>query len=91
MSDEKNLKNDQVRAELARQVLNNPLYQEAFTMIRARIFEAFSQTNFKQSAERDEAWRKIQTVNNIEQWFEDVIERGEFAKLTLLERAKNLL
>lgn len=86
MSDEKNLKAQKNRGVLAQQLIENPLYQEAYLAIRARLLDEFTKTKFKDGAERDEIWRKMQTIEEINQWFEAVIKNGEFAKQSLLQK-----
>lgn len=81
------------RAELARQVKENPVYQEAFQMFRAQCMEKFQNSKFKDSAERDEIWRKMQTVAYVQDYLEEIMDTGKFAQATLtnLERVKKLI
>ena len=76
------------RAEYARQVTTNPVFIEAINILRANMIEDFSRTGFKQSSERDEIWRKMQTVDYIENYLATLMETGKLAKLTLVERTK---
>lgn len=80
-----------VRGQQADDVLNNPIYQEAFVMIRARLVEEFSKTKFKQADERDEIWRKMQTVDWVEQHFKNVMQSGRVAKATIAQRGKQFI
>lgn len=80
-----------VRGDQSSAVLNNPIYQEAFVMIRARLMEEFQKTTFKKSDERDEIWRKMQTVEWVEKHFRQVMSSGEVSKATLAERGKKLI
>ena len=77
---------DMNRAELARQVQQNPAYVQAITAIRASLFEKFSATNFSQSQERDEVWRKMQVVDWLERELADTMKNGRVAQET-----KNML
>ena len=79
------------RAELARQVTQNPMYQEAFTMLKASLIDSFQNTKFKETAERDEVWRKFQTVNYLEGYLEELMETGKLAQLSLVEKSKKLV
>lgn len=90
MNDEKNLKDQQNRGALAMQILEHPLYQEAYIAIRARLLDEFTKTKFKDGAERDEIWRKMQTIDEINKWFESLISNGEFAKKTLLQKVSKI-
>ena len=81
------------RAEMARQVKSNPIYQEAFTVYKAQLIDVFQQTNFTQSDERDEVWRKMQTVNHIEDYLNEAMETGVMAQhtLSMLEKGRKLV
>ena len=81
------------RAEMARQVTSNPLYQEAFTVYKAQLLDVFQKTNFKQSEERDEVWRKMQTVNHIEDYLAEAMETGVMAQhtLSMLDKGRKLV
>lgn len=86
-------KNELNRAELARQVTSNSIYQEAFMMFRAELMEKFTTTNYKQSDERDEIWRKMQTIQYVQDYLEEVMDTGKLARetLSILERAKKTI
>lgn len=91
MQTEQDLKlgEDAERGIAARDILNNPIYREAFIAIRAQLFGQFEQTKFRQSDERDEAWRKLQAINFIEGYLSRVMQTGKLAEMTLKERVKN--
>lgn len=93
MNQEQDDRNDLNRAVLAEQVTTNTIYQEAFVMFRAQLMDSFRNTKFKDSDERDEIWRKMQTVQYVEDYLTEVMESGKVAKasLTLLERSKNVI
>ncbi|MBL4753783.1 MAG: hypothetical protein JKY52_09360 [Flavobacteriales bacterium] len=80
-----------VRGDQASAVLNNPIYQEAFVMIRARLMEEFQKTKFKENDERNEIWRKMQTVEWVDKHFKQVMQSGNVAKATLVERGKKFI
>ena len=90
---ENHARNELNRGVLAEQVLNNPIYQEAFIAFRAQLMEGFRGTKFKQNAERDEIWRKMQTVDFLEEYLQEVMETGKMAKesLSTLEKAGRLI
>jgi len=84
------------RQELARgneasAVLNNPIYQEAFVMIRASLMEQFQRTKFKENDERNEIWRKMQTVEWVEKHFKQVMQSGQISKATIAQRGKQFM
>jgi hypothetical protein len=69
-------------------VLSNSEYKAAMLSIRGELMRMFEQTKFKDSVERDEIWRKMQTVNWFEQTLERVMRNGEVARKTLAQRVK---
>jgi len=75
------------RGKQAEEVLNNPVYQEAFLIIRARLMQEFEKTKFGQSDERDEVWRKMQTVGWIEKHLNQVVTSGRISEQSILARA----
>ena len=81
------------RGDQASAVLNNPIYQEAFVMIRARLMEEFQKTKFKQSDERNEIWRKMQTVDWVDKHLCQVVQSGSVARetLNLAQRGKQFM
>lgn len=66
-----NAEQEKIRANEAQQLLDNRMLKEALTAIRADCFEKFQKTKFKENAERDELWRKLQTID----WFETHLTR----------------
>ena len=85
--------NDINRAERARQVMADPIVREALTAMKGDLYNKFCSTEFKASAERDEIWRKMQTIAKFEGYFKSVMTDGKIGQqtLTMLERAKNLI
>jgi len=81
------------RAELARQVIDNPVFQESFTLFKVNCFDRFTKTKFDNVEEREEIWRKLQTLEFVESNLKNLIENGEFARetLSLIERAKKVV
>jgi hypothetical protein len=69
-------------------VLSNPVYNEAMVHIRGELMLAFERTKFKDSADRDEIWRKLQTIAWFERYIAGVMKDGDFAKKTLAQRIK---
>ncbi len=79
------------RGELARQVTDNPVYQEAFTALKASLIDSFQNTKFKETAERDEVWRKMQTVNYVEGYLEEIMETGKLARITAADKLRKVV
>lgn len=81
------------RAELARQVKDNPIYQEAILMFKTQNMEQFQSTSFKDSAQRDEIWRKMQTIQYVQDYLEEIMDTGKLAAhtLSLKDKVKNFI
>jgi len=86
-----NDQNEVNRGEQAESILENPIYQEAFLIIRARLMEEFQKTKFTQSDERDEVWRKMQSVDWMEKHFQQVITSGRISEQSILARGTDFL
>ena len=71
------------RGRLAEQVISNPIFREAFVIIRADLMLKFEQSTFKQADERDEIWRRLNNLNKLEQLIKEVMLTGEMGKKTL--------
>ena len=78
------------RGNKAAEILNSELYQEAVTAIKGELYHALESTNFKETDERDEIWRKLQTLRWFEKYFQQVLETGKLGRKTLglLDRFK---
>ena len=85
---ESDLKEKDGRGKLADQLLSNPLHKEAFDSIEGVLWAEFKKTKFAQSDERDEIWRKIQSLQWVQQHYERIVRDGDKARATLLERMK---
>ena len=85
MSSEDKLKEMIAAGKDAEQWLNHPLYRQVIVMIKAELLEAFEKTKFKDSAERDEIWRKLQSLNSITSRMERFVRDGEQASRSLLQ------
>ena len=82
-----------VAGSYASQVLGNPLYKEFMIAARADLFSKLENTKFKNRDERDEIWRKLQTLKNFEHWFVTSMQTGKMGeqKLSMLDKAKKRL
>lgn len=89
MTDESRLKDQIAQGQDADQWLNHPLYRHVITMIKAELLEAFEKTKFKESDERDEIWRKLQSLNSITSRIERIVRDGHSAERTLLQKIRD--
>jgi hypothetical protein len=87
------LENERSRGEMARQVIENPLFQEAFIAKKAKIMSDFEATKFRDQDVRDELWRKMQTLRDIEHYFTSILSTGKMAnqEISRLQKMKNKL
>lgn len=70
-------------AQMGKQVLNNEAFKQALTVRKSQLFEIFCLTKFEQSDVRDEAWRTMQNMNALEEFFRMALETGKMADITL--------
>lgn len=72
----------------AEAILKNPEYIRAVSAIRGELMLQFERTKFRESEERTEIWRKLQTVDWFEGYLNKVLSTGEVARKTLAQRVK---
>ena len=84
---------DITRAHRATELLNNPLYLEAITAMKAAMFEQFNDSKLNDEDQRHELWQRMQLLKQFEGKFESIVKQGkkEQETLTLLEKAKQLV
>jgi len=68
------------RAEDARQLLDNPLFQEAFATIRKELIEHLLNTRVAEEVERDRLYITIKALDLVEQHIKSVFETGKLAE-----------
>ena len=78
------------RAELARQVLENPIYREALMMIRAEIVGKMSKTDPKKIDELQDITRTLQNLDRVEKILESTYKSGK-AVITKQNKPLNFL
>ena len=69
--------------EWGRQVLNNPLYKEFMVAARADLFGKLESSKFKEHEERNEIWRKLQTLKKFEHYFVSAMQTGQMGEQAL--------
>lgn len=77
------------RGDNARRLIENPEFCGALVVIKAELMAEFERTTFRQTAERDEIWRKLQAVSWLENTIGHVVMTGQLASKTLLQRVKS--
>lgn len=89
MKDEAQLKEAIAAGKDADQWLNHPTYKHVLTLIKAELLGAFEQTKFKDVDDREEIWRKLQSINSITQRMERIVRDGAQAERTLLQKIRD--
>lgn len=77
------------RGEEARQVLENPLYQDAFREYEAQIREKWEDTAVRDTEDRELLWMMLQVVKRVRADLEEVMQTGRIASIDL-ERIENV-
>lgn len=70
-------------AQMGQRVLDNVAYKTFFTARRAQLFDTFAYTKKDQEDVREEAWRTIQNLNAMEEFFRVSLETGKMADMAL--------
>lgn len=76
------------RGEYARQILENPIYQEGITAIKAKIFDDWANTNWLQYRKRQECWRLYRAAEALENYIQKVLTTGKMARKSLDDRER---
>lgn len=73
--------------------MEDPIVIEALTAMKGDLYSKFCSTEFKESDARDEIWRKMQTVQKFEKYFQEVMTDGKIGQqtLTMMDKAKQLI
>jgi len=92
MSDQDRLKEhlteESKLGQMGLQVLNNHVFKQAMIAREAQLFEFFCNTSKDQGDEREEAWRTMQNLKCLQQYFDEVLTTGKLADNQLEELAK---
>lgn len=86
MKDELKLKRDQQAGLKARQLLEDPMINDALNAIRKNLYDKIARSDFDQSEAREDAYRMLRSVEAFEGQFKRFINTGKIAeeKLGLL-------
>jgi len=80
---EDQLKRESEFAAIGKQVVNNVAYKQAMTVRKSQIFEVFCNTKQDQADVREEAWRTMQNMIALEEYFRILFETGKMSDITL--------
>ena len=71
---------DIARGERAQALLDNDLLNEAFGKIRSNLHEQFEKSSAKDTEGREEAWKMLKVISEVERHLKSVIHTGKLAK-----------
>ena len=71
------------RAQQAKALLENPLYVEAVTAMRAALYVEFESSKLDQPETRHELWQRMQLMKAFQGKFEDIVKKGNKASQTI--------
>lgn len=74
--------------QIGLQVLNNHVFKQAMMVREAQLFEVFCSTKKDQGDVREEAWRTMQNLKCLQQYFEEVLTTGKMADEQLKQLSK---
>jgi len=83
MNQEQKAKAEQQRGVMAKQVLDNPVYQEAILKVKGKLMAQFENTSFLQKRKREDIWRSFKNLQRLEAEIIKVMQSGEMGKRTL--------
>ena len=68
---------ERIRATEALQLLDNKIFKEAFTALRADLFQKFQNTKWNEVKAMIEVKRTLKNLNNIEAYLERIVTTGK--------------
>lgn len=68
------------RGVKAKQLMENPLLQEAFQTIRSNLHDKFEGSKDGDSQARERIWMMLKVVNEVERHLETVVDTGRMAE-----------
>ncbi len=74
-----NLQDERRRGQLAKQIIDNPLWAEAKATLLESLTDAWRSTHPSQSTEREEIWKMLQAASAAFDHVESVMTTGELA------------
>lgn len=83
------MNNEINRGELARQLLENPIYRESIMVTKAKLMDEWASTKWFQVRKREAFWRMYRAIESVQFHIEKVMKTGEMAR-TQDQRRKKL-
>ena len=82
------LQAQQERGRLALELLDNPLFQEAFIKIKGDLFNEFNKAELHSDKKRLDVWTQSQVLDKFERNFTDIVKNGKSATIQLEQSEK---
>ena len=73
----------QSRANQAIELLDNPLYIEAVTVMRAAMYGEFEDSKLADVESRRELWQRMQLMKSFQDYFEKLVREGKKGTQTI--------
>jgi len=94
MTEDQQLRSEQSRAIEARDVVEHPLYVEAFEVYQKRLMDEWADSPARDKEGRETLWLMLKTARAVQAHLQQIMETGQLAsiqleqKRSMLERAK---
>jgi len=73
--------NDELREEKAKRILQDPLYIEAFDVIKEDLMNRWSSSGSTELEARESIWLAMRLLDKIQGHLKSIIETGHMAKI----------
>lgn len=88
--DEQQIVRELSRAQRAREVLDNPLYQEAFAGLRDQLRQEWEISPARDTEGRERLWLAINLLGKVEQHLNQAVQTGRMARMELEQKRSKL-
>ncbi len=82
------LQAQQERGRVAQELLDNPLFQEAFIKIKGDLFNEFNKSDLDSDEQRLNIWQQSQILDKFEKNFTDIVKKGNAATIAISQSDK---
>lgn len=69
----------EIRARNAQQLLENPLLDEALTVLRGEAIDAWAGTKAAATEERERHWMMVKAADRLREYLKSAVDDGRFA------------
>jgi len=85
-----NAEQEKIRANSAQQLLDNPMFKEVFEILESDCMARLKSTKFKERDERDELWRKLQTLEQVKTIIKRYVTTGKMHEPSFTDKIRNI-